>query len=161
LRSTAPDVTAAVRTLVPFAEGIPRPTRDVEVRETLVAIVRWLRNEHIARECGLDEVRTPTRRDVERTVARLLHGAPRHERGRAIALASELRARLHSPLPLGIERQLRTLIGQVPDSCEGDALAWLPSALQATRRPPAPTNIASTPVWPMAVILFGGGCAEN
>jgi superfamily II DNA or RNA helicase len=158
---SVPDASTTVRALAPLADGSPRPLRDVEVRETLVAIARWLRNEHIARECGLDEVQTPTRRDVERTVARLLHGAPRHERGRAIALASELRARLHSPLPLGTERQLRTLIGHVPDSCEGDALAWLPSVLQATRRSPAPTNTASTPVWPMAVILFGGGCAEN
>jgi hypothetical protein len=161
LRGSAPDVTTTVRTLVPIAEGSPRPTRDDEVRETLAAVARWLREEHTARECGLGEVRTPTQRDVERILARLLRVAPRHERANAIALASELRARLRSPLSLGIERELRALVGRRTGDIPSGALGWLAEAVQATHRSTAPTNRASAPVRPLAVILFGGGSTED
>lgn len=76
------------------------------------AVDEWIARDWTQRSCGLEVVATPLRRRVLRSLDDALRMTPRHRRPTIIGCATAVRRALASPLPLGIERELDSLVRQ-------------------------------------------------
>ena len=151
LNDVPPDTLTSVAQAVRLADG---PSRRVDAHELQLATSRcerWIADETLARQCGVDIVGS-LGTALDRCIARTIERAPRHRRALLAEQASRLMTSLATPRPLGMERALRRLLDEADDACDA---GWLAAAL-ALVAPDTPRRAAPDRAPRIAaMVLFG------